>query len=416
MIKQKFNDLFTSPQLKIGIAVGVSGLSQVILVLAPSSSLSTQEIFGLSLWQVLANGVGIFVSSCVGAIVFSTLVDGGARGISSLEQLASILRNIYKLFLFVIVAVAVAGYFSFNEGRLFLILCLIASLALTLFAAIQRNIYAADGRWGALASQFAIDGCSRTILVLISTTYFSGSIRALLLLSITSQALSIAIPSIRNRWWVGKGVEKESLQILLRKLFPLAVTTSGSLALTTLSPVFMRLAGWSENLVALLAALCIVVRIPSTLVTPLTLPSVRQICMNAASGDLSSVKRRVNIALVPIFAVSATFSISIWFLIYNTSILEAFINGQSNFSFTVMLLSTFVAVLFSVESFLSACINGQGRFFEAGIIYFLASIFWIPFLFLVDEDLVFALELIALGTSIVSLSVYVRLRTRVLSI
>ena len=93
-----FKKLLSAPELKIGIAVGISGLSQAIIVLVPSFSLDAKDASNMVLWQSLSTGIGILLSSMLGVFTFSKILLYSAKDDDATPDYANLLPNFLYFF------------------------------------------------------------------------------------------------------------------------------------------------------------------------------------------------------------------------------------------------------------------------------------------------------------------------------
>jgi len=408
--KQQIQRFLKSPQALISASLAITGASQVLLLLLPSSELSKSEMANLAIWQTLVIGIGIFLSSIVSALIFSIMVTGADGSRKEASEIATLLPNIIKLASIILLIVAVVSQFIFKEHKAFFTLILLVSLGLALIASIQRSFYAGAGNWKAVSSQFAIDGVTRLMFLWMSLIFFAGSIDALLISSVSAQLISIFIPSILFPWWIGLSPTDEGMLGLLRKLTPLLMTTSGTLALTTFAPVVLRFGQMPVQEVSLLVVILLLARIPTTLLTPLALPQIRQVCQLYYQKEFRSEIHLYSKTLRWLLAGGLISAASIWTLVENITFASVIFDGFKHLNLSLVVLIVLVSTLFVIEGFSSSCIIGQGRFFEAGIIYLVATAIWIPTLIFFQKDSGTALVSIALGCIIVITGINLRIR------
>jgi hypothetical protein len=379
--------LVLSPQLKIGLAVGISGLSQAILVLVPALNLESKDASDLVLWQSLSAGVGILLSSILGVFTFSRIMSTSIEDVEATPDYASLLPNFMYLFATVLLILLPLAFGLFEKERMLLTFFLAISLLGFLLMAVQRNYYAAVADWNAVSFQFGIDGLIRLILTALIVIYFESSVTVLILASVLSQFLSIGIPSLVSPWWKGFRKSYKKFHLFILEISPLVFTTLGSLAFTTFPPVFLKAIAAPVELVTALGVVMILLRIPSTVLNPLLIPQVREITQYHLKGLFESEFRLFSKTTLRIFFVAIPTATTISLLAANIIDLGGNNSAFHQFSSLTKLLVVLIGTSFVVEGFVNSCINSQGRFKESGLVY-------------LTTTCLFLITLLAAGTSI----------------
>ena len=402
------------PEAKIGIAAGISGFSQIAMILIPTGSMELDFLADLILWQSLSAGFGIFISGVIGTLAFSVFVAGDKQPEDA--KFPSMILNIFIVVFFIGIALIVICFFVFDVSILFYAISLFASLFLYLFAAIQRSFYSASGYWPPLSAQFALDGALRTTAVVYVNWKFEGSAIALIVVSLLSQLISVVLVSIWSPWWTGMRERKIDIVNFVRELMPLISTTLGSLLLTTFPPVLLDLAGSPPSLVASIGIVVVVARIPTTLLSPVVFPQVRQVCRHYLDGDARAGFRVVNQTNIKL-AIVAVFTFAVmWLSITSTLNIEVLDSLSKTLQGSGLVMTTLLAIfalLLVLESFANSCVNGQGRFIESGKIYLYSSVAWISILIVtistISESLLSTLSALVFGVAIVLVQLIIRL-------
>jgi len=402
------------PESKIGFAAGMAGFSQISMIFIPAGSMELGSLEDLILWQSLSAGFGIFLIGVIGTLAFSVFLAGDNQ--SEGAKFPSMLLNILAIVFFIGIALTVVCIFIFDASVLFYSLSLFVSLFLYLFVAIQHSFYSAKGYWTPLSAQFALEGTLRFSAVLYVTWKFEGNVVALISISMLSQVISLVLVSIWYPWWTGISKREMGIVNFIKELAPLSNTTMGSLLLTTFPPVLLNLAGSPPSLVAAAGIFVVAARIPTTLLSPVVLPQVRQVCKYYLEGDAQAGFREFKKTEIKLAIVAIVTFAGMWLSI--TSILQ--IQALDSFSktlegsglVTTMLLTIF-SVLLVLESFANSSVNGQGRFLESGKIYFYSSMVWISTMLVtiskISESLLGALSALVFGVAIVLVQLINRL-------
>jgi O-antigen/teichoic acid export membrane protein len=407
--KSLVHKLFLFPQLKIGIAVGISGLSQAILVLVPALSLDAKDASDLVLWQSLSAGVGILLSSILGVFTFSRIVSTSIEDDEGTPDYASLLPNFMYLFTMVLLILLPIAFSLFEEERIFLTLFLAISLFGFLLMAVQRNYYAAVADWNAVSFQFGIDGLIRLTLTVLIVIYFESSVIVLILASVLSQFLSIGIPSLISPWWMGFRKSNKKFHLFVLEISPLVFTTLGSLTFTTFPPVFLKAIATPFELVTALGVVMILFRIPSTILNPLLIPQVREITQYHLKGLFDSEFRLFSKTTLRIFFVAVPTATTISLLAANIIDLGGNNSAIYQFGSLTKLLVILIGTSFVVEGFANSCINSQGRFRESGIAYLTTSCILLSTLFVAGTSINSVLESLLLASSLAFVWLYIRI-------
>lgn len=409
MIRSTARRILAIPQFKIGIAVGISGLSQAVIVLAPSLSLDAKETSDLILWQALSAGVGILLSSILGVFTFSRILQNSVDEGESSPDYARLLPNFAYFFALVLLILLPTTFRLLEEDRVLLTAYLAISLLGFLLMAVQRNYYAAIADWNSVSFQFGIDGFIRLTLTTLIVIYFDSSVTVLILASVLSQFLSIGIPSLVSPWWKGFKKSDKKFNVFIIEILPLVFTTLGSLAFTTFPPVFLKAIGSPIELVAALGAVMILLRVPSTVLNPLLIPQVREISqyhlksLHYSEFKLFS-KTALNISLVAIPVAGVVSLLAVKF-----TDLGGNHNPTDQFNVLTKLLVVLIGTSFVIEGFANSCINSQGRFKESGLVYLTTSCIFLVSLFVAATSLNSVLELLLLSSSAAFVWLYVRI-------
>jgi len=403
------------PEAKIGIAAGLSGFGQIAMIFIPTGTMEIGSLADLILWQSLSAGFGIFISGVIGTLAFSVFVAGDNQPQEA--KFSTMLLNIFTIVFFLAVALTIICIFVFDVSVIFYAMSLFASLFLYLFAAIQRSFYSARGHWGPLSAQFALDGALRTTAVIYVTWKFEGSVLALIAVSLLSQLISVLLVSIWSPWWTGISKRKIGIANFVKELMPLTSTTFGSLLLTTFPPVLLELAGSPLLLVASLGILVVLARIPTTLISPVVFPQIRQVCKHYLDGDARAGFRVVNQTNMKLALVSVVTFAIMWLSITSTLSIKALDSLSKTLQGSGLVMTTLLAIfalLLVLESFANSCVNGQGRFIESGKIYLYSSVAWISILIVtistISESLLTTLSALVFGVALVLVQLINRLR------
>jgi O-antigen/teichoic acid export membrane protein len=407
--KSSVRRILAIPQFKIGIAVGISGLSQAILVLVPALSLDAKDASDLVLWQSLSAGVGILLSSILGVFTFSRIVSKSMEDNEATPDYASLLPNFMYLFTMVLLILLPIAFRLFEEERIFLTLFLAISLFGFLLMAVQRNYYAAVADWNAVSIQFGIDGLIRMILTALIVIYFESSVTVLILASVLSQLLSIGIPSLIYPWWKGFTKSNKRFHLFVLEVSPLVLTTLGSLAFTTFPPVFLKAIAAPVELVTALGVVMILLRIPSTILNPLLIPQIREITQYHLKGLFDSEFRLFSKTTLRIFFVAIPTATTISLLAANIIDLGGNNSALDQFSSLTKLLVILIGTSFVVEGFANSCINSQGRFRESGLVYLTTSCLFLITLLVAGTSINSALISLLLASSLAFVWLYVRI-------
>ena len=402
------------PEAKIGFAVGMAGFSQLAMIFIPGGKMELGSLADLILWQSLSAGFGIFLTGVIGTLAFSVFLVGDNQPEDA--KFPSMLVNIFAIVFFIGIALAILCIFVFDALFLFYSFSLFVSLFLYLFAAIQHSFYSARGQWAPLSVQFALDGALRFSAVIFVTWKFEGSVIALIAVSLLSQVVSAVLVSIWSPWWTGISKREIGILSFLKELMPLISTTFGSLLLTTFPPVLLDLAGSPPLLVASVGILVVIARIPTTVLSPVVLPQVRQVCKHYVDGDAQAgfrVFKQTNIKL----AIVAIVTFALMWLSFTSSFqiqaLDSFGKTLEGSGLVTTILLTIFAILLVLESFANSCVNGQGRFLESGKTYLYSSIAWISLLIVtistITESLLSALSALVFGVALVLVQLINRL-------
>jgi hypothetical protein len=402
------------PEARIGIAAGLSGFSQIAMIFIPTGTMEIGSLADLILWQSLSAGFGIFISGVIGILAFSVFVVGDSK--SDGAKFSSMLLNIFTVVFFIGIALTIICIFVFDVSIVFYAISLFVSLFLYLFATIQRGFYSARGYWAPLSAQFALDGALRTTAVIYVTWKFEGSVTALIAVSLLSQLISIVLVSIWSPWWTGISKRKIGIANFVKQLMPLTSTTLGSLLLTTFPPVLLELAGSPPLLVASVGIVVVIARIPTTLLSPVVFPQIRQVCKKYLDGEARagfSVFNQTNIKLA--LNAMVTFAI-MWLSITSTPQIQALDSLSKTLEGLGLVTRTLLAIfalLLVLESFANSCVNGQGRFLESGRIYLYSSMAWISILIVtitaINESLMSTILVLVFGTALVLIQLIIRL-------
>ena len=400
MPKSSARRILAIPQFKIGFAVGISGLSQAVIVLVPSLSLDAKETSDLILWQALSAGVGILLSSVLGVFTFSRILQNSVEEGETSPDFARLLPNFAYFFALVLLILLPTTFRLFEEERVFLTIYLAISLFGYLLMAIQRNYYAAMADWNAVSFQFGIDGFIRLIATALIVRYFESSVFVLILASVLSQALAIGLPTLISPWWQGFRKSNKRFRSFLLEIVPLVSTTLGGLAFTTFPPVFLKFIGAPMELVAALGVFMILLRIPSTVLNPLVLPQVRDISQHHLKGffqlELSLFAKtvlRLLLVAIPAATFMSLFVLKLTFLSGDNETIN-------QVSFLTRLLIIIIGTSFVLEGFANSCINSQGRFAESGFVYFVMLIIFLFALSQVGNSVNSALAALLLASSL----------------
>ena len=403
------------PEAKIGIAAGLSGFGQIAMIFIPTGTMEIGSLADLILWQSLSAGFGIFISGVIGTLAFSVFVAGDNQPQEA--KFSTMLLNIFTIVFFLAVALTIICIFVFDVSVIFYAMSLFASLFLYLFAAIQRSFYSARGYWAPLTAQFALDGALRTTAVIYVTWKFEGSVLALIAVSLLSQLISVLLVSIWSPWWTGISKRKIGIANFVKELMPLTSTTFGSLLLTTFPPVLLELAGSPLLLVASLGILVVLARIPTTLISPVVFPQIRQVCKHYLDGDARAGFRVVNQTNMKLALVSVVTFAIMWLSITSTLSIKALDSLSKTLQGSGLVMTTLLAIfalLLVLESFANSCVNGQGRFIESGKIYLYSSVAWISILIVtistISESLLTTLSALVFGVALVLVQLINRLR------
>ena len=412
MTNRKIKKLLSAPQIKIGIAVGISGLSQAVLVLVPTLSLDANDSSDLILWQSLSAGIGILLSSVLGVFTFSKILLSASKDDEVTSDYSSLLPNFMYLFVALLLILLPAAFRLFENERIFLTFFLAVSLLGFLTMAVQRNHYAAIADWNALSFQFGIDGTIRLISTAIIVIYFESSLLVLILASVLSQLFSIALPTVISPWWKGFKKSNKGFVAFMLEILPLAITTLGSLAFTTFPPVFLKAIGSPIELVTALGVVMILLRVPSTVLNPLLIPQVREISQYHLKGMFDSEFRLFFKTVFRVIFVAASTATLITVIADNLNNLSGSIDAINELGILTKLLVILIGTSFVVEGFANSCINSQGRFIESGLVYSLTSCFFLISLFLADTTLNSILEALFLASFFASVLLSLRIRIR----
>lgn len=404
-----FKKLLKAPQIKIGIAVGISGLSQAILVLVPALSLDTKDASDLVLWQSLSTGVGILLSSVIGVFTFSKILLSSAQDNEITPNYASLLPNFMYFFAMLSMIVLPVAFGLFEKQRIFLTLTLAFSLLGFLIMAVQRNYYAAIADWNAVSFQFGLDGLIRLFSTAVIVSCFESSIASLILASVASQAMSIGLPSLITPWWKGFRKSDKRLLAFLLEISPLSLTTLGSLAFTTFPPVFLKATGSPLELVTALGVVMILLRVPSTVLNPLLIPQVRDISQFHLNGLLDSEYRLFSRTLFIIFFAGILAASAITFVAVNATNLGVNIDAINQLSVLTIILVILIGTSFVVEGFANSCINSQGRYKESGVVYSITAGSFLISLFVVGNSINFVLEALLVASALAFVWLYARI-------
>ena len=406
--------LVVLPEARIGFATGIAGLSQITMVFIPAGNLEVASLANLILWQSLSAGFGIFLTGVIGALAFYVFLDGDNQ--SENATFSSMMLNIFAIVFFIGIALTILGMFVFNETFLFYSLSLFASLFLYLFVAIQHSFYSARGYWTPLSAQFALEGTLRFFAVVYITWKFESNVTALISVSLLSQVISLVLVSIWYPWWTGISKRKMGITKFAKELAPFSSTTLGTLLLTTFPPVLVNLAGSPPSLVAGIGLCVVVARIPSTLLSPVVLPQVRQVCKHYLDGDAQAgfrVLKQTKIML----AISAIVTLAVMWLVITAVLqiqaLESFSKTLEGNGLVTKTLLVIFATLLVLESFANLSLNGMGRFLESGQIYFYSSMVWISIMLVIistiTESLSSSLSILVFGVALILVQLINRL-------
>lgn len=404
-----FKKLLSAPELKIGIAVGISGLSQAIIVLVPSFSLDAKDASNMVLWQSLSTGIGILLSSMLGVFTFSKILLYSAKDDDATPDYANLLPNFLYFFGVVLLILLPIAFGLFEKEKIFLLLTLAVSLFGFLLMAVQRNYYAAIADWNAVSFQFAIDGVIRLMSTALVVIYFESSITILILASILSQFLSIGIPSVIYPWWKGFKRSDKKFSVFLLEVLPLAFSTLGSLALTTFPPVLLKATGSPMDLVAALGVVMILLRIPSTVLNPLLIPQVREVTQFHLKGLFDSEFRLFSKTVLRISFASIPIATLISLLAVNVIELGGNSDPTAQFGVLTKFLVILIGTSFVAEGFANSCINSQGRFMESGLAYFSTSCLFLLTLFAAGTSIDSVLESLLLASLLAFVWLYIRI-------
>lgn len=411
MTSLNLKKLLSAPQLKIGIAVGASGLSQAVLVLVPTFNLDVKNASNLVLWQSLSTGAGILLSSILGVFTFSRILLNSTNDVEFSPDYADLLPNFMYFFSIVLLVLLPISFSLFETDKLSLTFFLAISLLGFLFMAVQRNYYAAIADWNSVSFQFGIDGVVRLIATFVIVTYFESTVFVLILASVLSQVLSIALPSLISPWWNGFKKSTNKFHVFIIEVLPLVSTTLGSLALTTFPPVFLKALGSPIELVTALGVLMILMRMPSTVLNPLVIPQVREISQHHLKGLYDSEFRLFSNIVLKLFLFAiptATFMsvIAIKFIPSGENVITL-----NQVDALTRLLLVLIGTFFVVEGFANSCINGQSRFMESGLVYFVATCLFLTSLNVVGNSLISVLAMLLLATTFVFVWLFIRIYT-----
>ena len=403
------------PESRIGFAAAMTGFSQIAMLFIPSRSMELGTLADLILWQSLSSGFGIFIIGVIGTLSFSVFMEGINQADDT--RFSAILLNTFISVFFMGIALVVICFFVFEVSLLFYSLSIFVSLFLYLFTAIQHSSYSARGYWAPLSAQFALEGALRFFAVIFVTWKFEGSVTALISVSLLSQVISLLLVSIWYPWWTGIRKREVGITIFVKDLMPLISSTLGTLLLTTFPPVLLNLAGSPPSLVASIGILVVAARIPTTILSPVVLPEVRQVCMHYLDGEGNTGFRVFKLTVVKL-AIIATVTFAIMWVsitsvlqIQGLELVSKILTSGGIFMATILVI---FSVLLVLESFSNLSLNGQGRFLESGKIYFYSSMVWIPILLvtvsMITESLLGALSGLVFGVALVLVQLINRMR------
>ena len=412
MIRNVIHKVATTPQVTIGSAIGISGASQLALVFLPAQNLRSGELSDLIVWQSLSSGIGILISSVFGLLAYSNFIATNYE--DGRSAFSSMLPNILKLVSLVATASMFLSIFVFDNNLTLLAITLCASLFLYLLGSIQRSVYSARGKWGPLSAQFALDGLIRFFSVAFVLWKFDYNFSALIVASLLSQAFSVLLVTFWQPWWPGINGSNEKFMIFVRRLMPLLVSTLGTLLFTTFPPVLLGLLEFSEELVAQVGLLLILIRIPTTVLTPLAIPQINDVCRKYQNGD---AKAGFYVFCVTQFklvmGVPIVLSLSLAF--FSQTSMPHPLKVLFEVSHPPSLVVGFIcALLLVLECFANSCLNGQGRFQESGRIYMYSSIVWTSIMVLLSFTTTASILIVLLVLVTGIAMVYVQLVLRML--
>lgn len=371
----------TLPESRIGFAAAMTGFSQIAMLFIPARSMELGSLANLILWQSLSSGFGIFISGVIGTLAFSVFIMGDNK--TKDTRFPAMLLNIFISVFIIGIALAILCMFVFDESLLFYSISIFVSLFLYLFTAIQHSFYSSKGYWTPLSTQFAMEGALRFSAVIYVTWKFEGSVISLICISLLSQVISLLLVSIWYPWWTGINKQEMGIANFIKGLTPLMSTTIGTLLLTTFPPVLLDLAGSPPALVASVGIFVVIARVSSTLLAPVVLPQVRQVCKLYSEGEVQAGFLVFKQTMIRLALVAIAMFVFMWLLIMASlqiPALDSFSKTLNGSGIVITTVLAFLSLLLVLESFANPCLNGQGRFSESGSIYGRMSILWIAIL------------------------------------
>ena len=399
----KFSRTFSfPPQMVVGIGVALSGLSQAILLFAPSATLPARPLADLALWISLSGGVGILISSVVSNSLFYRIV----RKINLEGESDDTHKTTISLFIFTLIIClglyALKSVF-FGESAEILGILLATSILLQYLASVQRSYYSANGLWIPFSGQMAIDGFLRVLLTFSLISLGNLSLVALLFLSVFSQVCSIAFVSLFAKWGTGFSVSSPNILKTANESSLLVISAGGSLVLSTFTPVILKIFNAPSEAIALAAATLILARLPSSMLLPIFIPVVRDQASLAFQGE--NIKRKILIktSTLKLFGMSLIFVVIIQFLIQVLPLSVLDLSIISEYSSLTTSLLMLVSLMFVQEGFQSSLLNSLGMFSFVARIYaaVIPILLWI--LSFNSESIDFVLAMTALGSFLVAL-------------
>jgi O-antigen/teichoic acid export membrane protein len=390
------------PQVVVGIGVAFSGLSQAILLFAPSATLPPLELAELALWISLSGGIGILISSVVSNSLFYRIV----RENNIMSESDETHKTTFSLFIFTL-AICLGLYVIrstfFSEGADILGLLLSMSILLQFFASVQRSYYSGNGQWIPLSGQMAIDGFLRVLLTFSLISLGNLSLATLLSLSVLSQICSIALVSFFAKWGMGFSLSRPDILKTANESSLLFISAGGSLVLTTFTPVILKIFNAPPEAIALAAALLIVSRLPSSILLPIAIPVLRDQATLAFQGE--GIKRKILVKSSTLKLIGASLIlvlvIQLLIQVLSITILDLSIISDSSILTTVLLI--FVSLAFVLEGFQSSLLNSLGMFSAVARIYAAVIPILLWSLSLNSGSIDFVLAMTAIGSFTVAL-------------